>query len=380
MPDYSTPLTTIDFTRHGGLIFLPVRVADNKPLSFILETGAQPSIVDSDIALELELGHGATDTVSGAGSGSAKLSVLENVSLQAGKVRVPKPLVIATPFEPLSKMTGHRTDGALGNDFIGRFVVSVDFALNQIDLYDPSFDPGEEFGESIPVSIESGHALIDATLSLSDGRTISGRFAVDTGARPSAVLSAPFVDTHGLLDAVAKLYNVTGRGLVGTSEVPLGRVQSINIGSFTIDEPVCGFSRDKSGAFATQPWSGIIGNAIWQRFRMTIDYRRNRILLTPNEFFHEREQFDCSGLSLVAEGADLTTIRVQSVSPDSPADKAGMKAGDDLTGITQLFGLEKMSDLTRARAELQQPGQIRQLWVSRRGVEMSFMIMTRELI
>jgi len=31
-------------------------------------------------------------------------------------------------------------------------------------------------------------------------------------------------------------------------------------------------------------------------------------------------------------------------------------------------------------AALQQPGQVRQLWISRRGVEMSFMIMTRELI
>ena len=380
MPDNSTPLTTIEFTRHGGLVFLPVKVADNDPLSFILETGAHPSIVDSDIALELGLGHGATSTASGAGAGTAKLSVLENVSLQAGKVRVPKPLVIATPFEPLSRMTGHRTDGALGNDFIGRFVVSIDFASNQIDLYDPAFNPGEEFGEAIPVSVENGHALIDATLSLSDGRTITGRFAVDTGARPSAVLSAPFVDAHRLLDAVPKLYNVTGRGLVGTSEVPLGRVQSIRVGSFTIDEPVCGLSRDKTGAFATQPWSGVIGNAIWQRFRMTIDYRRNRILLAPNESFNEREQYDCSGLALVAEGSDLTTIRVQSVSPDSPADRAGMKAGDDLTGITQLFGLEKVTDLTATRSELQQPGQIRQLWVSRRGVEMSFMIMTRELI
>jgi Aspartyl protease/PDZ domain len=380
MPPASTPLTTIEFTRHGGLIYLPVSVAGNDPLSFILETGAQPSIVDSDIALALGLGHGATSTASGAGAGTAKLSVLENVSLQAGKVRVPKPLVIATPFEPLSKMTGHPTDGALGNDFIGRFVVSIDFASNQIDLYDPSFDPGEEFGEAIPVSVESGHALIDATLSLSDGRTIGGRFAVDTGARPSAVISSSFVDQHGLLDAVPQLYNVTGRGLVGTSEVPLGRVQSIGIGPFKIDEPVCGFSRDRSGAFATQPWAGVIGNAIWQRFRMTIDYRRKRILLAPNESFTEREQYDCSGLSLVAEGDDLTTIRVQSVSPDSPADRAGIKAGDRLTGVTQLFGLEKLTDLTTARSALQQPGQVRQLWVSRRGAEMSFMVMTRELI
>src|SRR5687768_457923 len=227
MTDHSTPLTTLEFARHGGLIFLPVSVAGSDPHSFILETGAHPSIVDSDIALALGLGHGAASVASGAGAGTARLSVLENVSLQAGKVRVPKPLVIATPFESLSKLTGHRTDGALGNDFIGRFVVSIDFAAGEIDLYDPSFDPGEEFGDAIPLSVESGHALIDATLSLSDGRTIDGRYAVDTGARPSAVISSPFVDQHRLLDAVPNLYNVTGRGLVGTSEVPLGRVQSM---------------------------------------------------------------------------------------------------------------------------------------------------------
>ncbi len=375
-----TPLTTIEFQRHGGLIFLPVIVADNDPLSFILETGAQPSIVDSDIALSLGLGHGASSTASGAGAGTARLSVLENVSLQAGRVRVAKPLVIATPFESLSRMTGHRTDGALGNDFIGRFVVSVDFSTGQIDLYDPSFNPGDEYGEAIPIALEGGHALVDATLSLSDGRTINGRFAIDTGARPSAVISSPFVDQHGLLDAVPGLYTVTGRGLVGTSEVPLGRIRSLSIGPFTIDEPVCGLSRDKVGALATQPWAGVIGNSTWQRFRLTIDYRRKRILLAPNASFAEREQYDCSGLALVAEGEDLKTIRVQSVSPDSPADRAGMKAGDNFTGITQLFGLEQVTDLTAARAALQQPGQIRQLWVSRRGVEMSFMLMTRELV
>jgi len=380
MPPLDTPLTAIEFEKHGGLVFLPVSVAGNDPLSFILETGAHPSIVDSDIALSLGLGHGASSTASGAGAGTARLSFLENVSLQVGRVRVAKPLVIATPFESLARMIGHRTDGALGNDFIGRFVVSVDFASGQVQLYDPSFDPSDEFGAAIPISLEGGHALIDATISLSDGRSVSGRFAIDTGARPSAVISAPFVDQHNLLEAVPRLYNVTGRGLVGTSEVPLGRISSLGIGPFTIDEPVCGLSRDKAGAFATQPWAGIIGNAIWQRFRMTLDYRRTRILLAPNESFAEREQYDCSGLALVAEGEDLKTIRVQSVSADSPADRAGMKAGDDLTGITQLFGLEKISDLTTARAALQQPGQVRQVWVSRRGVEMSFMLMTRELI
>ncbi len=376
----ATPLTTIEFARHGGLIFLPVIVADNDPLSFILETGAHPSIVDSDIALSLGLGHGVTSNASGAGAGMARLSVLENVSLQAGRVRIAKPLVIATPFESLARMTGHATDGALGNDFIARFVVSVDFSTGRIDLYDPSFNPRDEYGEAIPISLEGGHALIDATLSLSDGRTVSGRFAIDTGASPSAVISAPFVDQHGLIDAVPQLYNVTGRGLVGTSDVPLARIRSLTVGPFTVDEPVCGLSRDKVGAFATQPWAGVIGNSIWQRFRLTIDYKRNRILLAPNASFAEREQYDCSGLALIAAGEDLQTIRVQSVSPDSPADRAGMKPGDDFTGITQLFGLEKVSDLTKARTELQQPGQIRQLWVTRRGVEMSFMLMTRELV
>src|SRR5690625_7710317 len=52
------------------------------------------------------------------------------------------------------------------------------------------------------------------------------------------------------------------------------------------------------------------------------------LYVKPNKKYNDRFRFDRSGLNLIATGVNFNHIIVQKVMPGSPADEAGIKAGD----------------------------------------------------
>jgi predicted metalloprotease with PDZ domain len=126
---------------------------------------------------------------------------------------------------------------------------------------------------------------------------------------------------------------IGGAGAGGRSAGRLGRVASLQIGRFTIENPITLFSEDSAGAFADAALAGNLGAQIAKRFRMFLDYGRRRLTLEPSSAFAEPFDRAFSGVALRAEGADYRTFRVREVLGDSPASEAGILAGDIVTAI-----------------------------------------------
>ena len=61
----------------------------------------------------------------------------------------------------------------------------------------------------------------------------------------------------------------------------MGRVESLQVGSFTLRRPITLFSQDQAGAFANAQLAGNIGVPIAMRFRIYLDYSRRRIISSP---------------------------------------------------------------------------------------------------
>ena len=98
-------------------------------------------------------------------------------------------------------------------------------------------------------------------------------------------------------------------GAGGRSFGRLGRVAALQIGPFTINNPIALFSQDKAGAFADGSLAGNIGAQIASRFRLFLDYGRRRIILEPSPTFADPFDRAFSGLSVRAEGPGLRTFR-----------------------------------------------------------------------
>src|SRR5512132_2901434 len=82
-----TRAQTIPFIYDDARLFVPVQLnSDTTTYWFILDTGAQPTIVDANVAAALGLKVREAGTTTGAGTGSLRQGSAEGVSLRVGGV------------------------------------------------------------------------------------------------------------------------------------------------------------------------------------------------------------------------------------------------------------------------------------------------------
>src|SRR5207253_1304543 len=102
---------------------------------------------------------------------------------------------------------------------------------------------------------------------------------------------------------------------------------------FRLSNPTTMFSEDKEGALASSALLGNIGTRIISKFRLFLDYSRERIIFEPNDSFAAGFERAFGGLALVAEGKDYRTFRIMELLDNSPASEAGLKKNDIITAI-----------------------------------------------
>src|SRR5262249_44273858 len=92
-------------------------------------------------------------------------------------------------------------------------------------------------------------------------------------------------------------------------------------------------SRSTKGLTADAAHTGLIGGEVLSRFRVTWDYAHERLFFEPNGRYRDPFPYDASGLSLSAQGPDLSTFEVRRIAPGSPGADAGFAEGDVLLAI-----------------------------------------------
>jgi len=124
-------------------------------------------------------------------------------------------------------------------------------------------------------------------------------------------------------------------------------------------QPVVGWSED----LARIGDAGTLGAPILSRFRVTFDYARHRLLLQPYADATARETWEGAGMLLVqVPGGDVI---VALVLPGTPADSAGLRAGDVLRSVGALEAGK--ASLDSLRRHFRAPGTLDTLVVVRGG-------------
>jgi Aspartyl protease/PDZ domain len=315
-------------TRH---ILIKVRINNSAPLSFILDTGDKVAIVDIGKAKSLGLTLEGSVNVGGAGAGTLKGSMVRDASLSVvGLDGITQPVVMAIPLDGLAPRFGHAIDGIIGADFIGQFVLEIDYPGRVIRLYDKAKFEYSGSGETIPLTfIYGGYPVISSDILIAGRQPIKGRFVVDIGSGASLALHRPFVEQEGLLAATPRTIRAIGTGGAGGKVTGRsGRIAGIKIGRFQIDNLPTLFSEDNTGAFANSELQGNIGALILSKFKVIFDYSRARMILEPNASLPDLILPAGSGLRIIAEGADYKTYRIDELLEESPATEAGFQTGD----------------------------------------------------
>jgi len=322
----SAASTRIPFELVSNHIYLKVKINNSPPLSFVLDTGAGANCLDLSQAEELGIQTVGKVEAKGVG-GSADASFLQVDSIEVGDLTLVDQKMASIQLNQLEVYDGMPIDGILGYDFFNRFTIGIDYQNQILTVWEPdSFSyPGP--GERIPITIEGNTPQIAAKI---DGEYES-TFRIDTGSRSSLDLHAPFVREHELLKKYPTYLDApSGFGVGGASKGVIARIKSFQIGNFTIDLPVCGFSLAEEGAFATTKSAGNIGGGILKKFNVIFDYPSNQMILEKNRNYRIPDKYSMSGLLLIKQDED---IKVYDVIKDSPGEKAKIKAGDQILSI-----------------------------------------------
>ena len=326
-------------------MFVQLRVNNSRPLRFLFST-ASTSIIDTRIAKELGLPVQGKEDLGGIEAG-----LIHGISLALPGVTALNQTVAVLPLEFLSSWMGQPVAGLIGYDFISQFVIEVDYATRKMNVYAPASYRYSGSGDVIQIKFIDKSPFIAVKITMEGGEAVEGTFELETGDSGVLVVQRSFAEAHQLLNSTKgfRLGNVGGVG-GSMSRTLQGRVRNIQVGRFVINNPLVSFSQAEPGKEATDG-DGQIGGEVLRRFRLILDYSRQRVILEPNKHLAEPVEADMSGFELVAEGEGLKTLTINEVLANSPAADAGLQEEDELTAIdgrpVTEFSLEQIRQMLK---------------------------------
>jgi hypothetical protein len=342
-------------------------VNDREPIWFILDTGADQEAINETRLADFGLVTYAQSMTTGGG-GSAEYSYATGASFSLPGVKLLDQHVAVIDQTGLERALGMPIGGLLGYDFISRFVVEIDYQKQLITLHDPNRWRYSGKGLVVPITFDEGIPFINGTISAGAKRNLPAYLVLDFGAAETMTLTSPFVKANDLLSVAQTNANVNRpAGLENqffAQNNVRGHIDQLMLGKLIVQSIPVNLSMNTKGAYASANFSGTVGESIFRRYHVFLDYARKRMIFEPtadaDKPFPERQTY---GLTLLASGADLHSYTVTAVRPGSQAERDGFKKGDVISGMDRKPAID--FTLGELREQLSHPGERHELQITR---------------
>jgi hypothetical protein len=357
----------IPFTMESSHIVFPVKLNGREPIGFLLDTGADENVINTPRLADFGLKTYGKTAATGGG-GSAEYDYAAGATFTLPGVQLRNQHVAVIDQTGLERALGVPLGGILGFDFISRFVVEIDYEKKLITLHDPKTRSYSGTGYIVPVTLDGGIPFTNGMISVGAKTDIPACFVLDFGAQETMTLTSPFVKANDLLNlAQTNAYVNRPAGLENqffAQNNVRGHIDRLTLGELIEQSIPINMSVNAKGAYASASFSGTIGESIFRRYHVFLDYARNRIIYEPTAQAHapfpERKTY---GLTIIASGADLHTYTVTAVRPGSQAEKDGFKKSDIITAFNGKPAAQLM--LSDLREQLLHEGESYAIEVSR---------------
>ncbi len=268
---------TIPFDFVGDYIIARVRLNNKTEEKFIVDTGASQTVIDKSVAQKL--GPYAAGSYSITTGGKAlDVNYMTLSSLAVGDVSMDNITAMVYDISSLTLAPGSKIGGLLGANVLRRFLVTIDYRDKVLVLANPRSVVIPKGATVLPITPVFSAAVPVVKATLDD--KLSANFLLDTGAPfnnlpvglAKSLINAPILP-------VGKASGLDGQ------KVSMGavRFKTLKLDNLVVPDPVFAVSpqmaaTSPSGLF-TASALGILGNPIWRQFRMTLDYRNERLIL-----------------------------------------------------------------------------------------------------
>lgn len=358
---------------NNNLIVVPVVLNDALPLKFILDTGVRTTILTQKTFTDiLNLPYSRKYTISGPGGiNLVDAYVTNNVSLELPGVsgRGHAMLVLGQDYLELRNYLGTDVHGILGYELFSRFIIQIDYEKRVLTIMLPEKFHRSRKYQAIPITIEDTKPYVNSTVVFQNGKSLRAKLLMDSGASHGLMLE-PTSDSAIQVPENA-VSSLIGRGLGGEIVGKVGRIESISLGNFKLENAIANFPDANSYTDSIKVGNvfrnGAIGGEILSRFVVIFNFPEERVYLKKNSSFKKNFYYNLSGITLKAKGSQLTTFEVMEVRDKSPSKASGILPGDiilTLNGIpatsldlNMMNGLLNSKPGKRIRLELNRNGE-----------------------
>jgi hypothetical protein len=353
-------------------IFLPITIK-GKTMLWILDSGAESSVIDADFAAAL--GLVSEGNIKGQGAGQlvdVSFATLPPFDLEGLHFKEQKIISIKIK-DIIWKSAGIEIAGILGFDFLSRLVTKIDYANEKISFYEPDSFQYNGNGKIIDAPISQDN-MFHVPLTV-EGK-YSGLWNLDLGAGETS-FHYPFAEANGFLKRPG-LDNL-GFGAGGSFKERRGRFAYLEFAGFKIFKPIISWSMEKGeGAFASGQLTGNLGNALFQHFVLYLDYKKGRVIVEKGDDFEKIFPENIAGLQF--QYNDSNQITVVAVAPNSPAAQAGFQVGDVIESVNGIK-IEFLDGIIAVRKLLREkPGTTYTFGVLRAGKQANLKMTLKDIL
>lgn len=330
--------TVIPFEMHRNLIVVPLYLNDKGPYNFILDTGVGVTLItDPTLKDSLRLSSGVNISIAGMGSDSdLKAFIASGLRMRMGQTSAQnvQVAVLSEDVFNLSSYIGIPIYGILGYQFFNSFVVHIRYSEKRVIVQNfVDFKYRKSYGSPIAIKVEGQKPYLTTVAHLQNNNKVPVKLIIDTGA--GHALSLEQESNSAIQVPTPSIAAQLGKGLSGTINGRLGRIQSFSLNQFQLTNVLTSFPnyQDVGAKVFLVARNGNVGNELLKRFNVVFDYKRQVMYLRPNAQFREPFEHDMCGIDLVASGNEYRRFIVNYVEPDSPAAEAGILPGDEVISI-----------------------------------------------
>jgi len=360
----------LPFTMEANHIVIPVSVNGHAPIGFIFDTGDESEGLNAARLSSFGIESYGRTAISGGGQRTQSAYARDLAFGLADGVTLVNQHAATFDATGLERALGVPVGGLLGYDFISRFVVEIDYRKKLMTLHNPGTWSYRGAGAIVPITFDDGIPYFEARLSIPTRSDLPAHMVADFGAAGSMTFTAPFVKANNLLTLIGT--NNTVIRYAGLEKEffaqanSRGFVPELRLGSIVEHNIPVSLSSNTSGAYGTGQFAGTVGETIYSRYHVFLDYPRDRLIFEPTPEaatpFKEGRTF---GLTLIAGGDDLHTFTVTAVAANSPAARAGFQARDEITALDGTPASE--FDLSDLRTRLAREGKTETFTIRRAG-------------
>jgi hypothetical protein len=274
---------TVKFQYSQSLIFVPVRI-NNLNLLFLLNTGANTSVIDKRIADKLQLPvENEQDTVIGT-AGKQPVQFVKIRTLAIGKTLMKDLVVTKRNIGDFLHLNGQKIDGILGTDVLKNYALTIDYQSQKIAFQNAKIPAGRKK----TISFDMAEGIPRVEMRLND--TFNTFFHYNSGvslapSREVYVNVSPkqWETLKGLCRNMEQGKYLTGQGVGGGVYLQAVKVNCIELNQrqkifngYVIIQP-------KEGYFKQDHAIGFFGNNLLEKYgRVSVDFIARQIVLPVN--------------------------------------------------------------------------------------------------